>query len=196
MKKFLALLLMAVMTLGLMACGKTEPEVPNTPVPEVEQVAETPEEILASIMIEYEEDEKFPLAGGDYSHIVEETPGKIDVTNGEDLDALFGFPADKVAKIDDGASVMHMMNQNTFTAACYHVTESSEESIAALAEDIKANIENRQWLCGFPDELVIYKAAKDNLVVAFGAEDIINTFEVHLVDVYDAELLHEVNLTF
>ena len=46
-----------------------------------------------------------------------------------------------------------MMNANTFTAGAFHVASSSD--VDSVVSDLKDNIMNRQWMCGFPDKLVI-----------------------------------------
>ena len=54
---------------------------------------------------------------------------------------------------------------------------------AALAKKVEQNIQSRQWMCGFPDKLVIASAG-GCLVVLFGAEDLLNTFRDKLAAAY------------
>ena len=97
--------------------------------------------------------------------------------------------------IDDGASMMHMMNQNTFTAGVYHVT--SADDVQAVADAVKENILNRQWMCGFPDDLVVYSVGTSYVAVVFGAEDVVDNFEEELQEVYtSAKVLYEEDLNF
>lgn len=203
MKRLISLIMLGVMLLSLVACSKTtaDTEVHKGEV-EVEQevVSNTNSlEILENVWASYKDTDKFAVAGGDYDHMVQDKPGEIDVTKGEDLDALFGFPADKIEMVNNGASLMHMMNQNTFTASAYHVSDCSgpglSVNIETLAESVKSNIVNRQWICGCPDKLVIYNTEIDYLVVAFGAEDVVDTFEEYLNEVYpSATLLYDEDL--
>ena len=66
-----------------------------------------------------------------------------------------------------------MMNANTFTAGAFHVASSSD--VDSVVSDLKDNIMNRQWMCGFPDKLVI--ATLGNYVVSvYGDEELVNTF--------------------
>ena len=127
--------------------------------------------------------------------MVQDAPGTVNVSDGETLDALLGFPAASAGLIDDGASMMHMMNQNTFTAGVYHVTNA--EDVQAVADALKENIMNRQWMCGFPDDLVIYSVGANYVAAAFGAEEVVDDFEDNLEAVYkSSKTLYDEDLTF
>ena len=127
--------------------------------------------------------------------MVMDAPGTVNVANGETLDTLLGFPADSAELLDDAASMMHMMNQNTFTAGVYHVVNADD--VQTVADAIKENILNRQWMCGFPDDLVIYSVGTSYVAAVFGAEDLVDNFEEELQETYSsAKLLHEEDLNF
>lgn len=74
----------------------------------------------------YTDDEKFPTSGGDYSEAnsKEDAPGVYDLTDRAAVDSALGLP--ETAKVDQAASLVHMMNQNTFTAAAYHCTDDAD----------------------------------------------------------------------
>lgn len=42
---------------------------------------------------------------------------------------------------------------------------------------------NKQWMCGFPDKLVILTVG-DYLVSVYGAEDLVDNFQNHLTAAY------------
>ena len=191
MKKLIALLLAMTLALGMTACGgEKKEEAAND-----DTAGKTAVDILADVWAAYEEDEMFAIAGGDYETMVPDAPGKVNVADGETLDALLGFPAASAGMIDDGASMMHMMNQNTFTAGVYHVTKADD--VQAVADAVKENIMNRQWMCGFPDDLVIYSVGTSYLAVAFGLEEVVDNFEEELQEVYaSSKVLYDEDLTF
>ena len=184
MKKILALLLAAVMVLSLAACtdkgsegGATSPSGAQTNQPK------SALEILEKVWSKYSTDEKFPATGGSEKHMKEDMPGKFDVSDAEALDFELGFPKANASEIDDAASLMHMLNQNNFSCGVYHVKDSG--NVEALAGKIKENILARQWLCGFPEKLVILTVG-DYIVSVFGAGELTDTFVAKLSAEYSS----------
>ena len=184
MKKILALLLAAVMVLSLAACtdkgsegGATPPAGAQTNQPK------SALEILEKVWSKYSADEKFPATGGSEKHMKEDMPGKFDVSDAEALDFELGFPKANASEIDDAASLMHMLNQNNFSCGVYHVKGSGNAE--ALAGKIKENILARQWLCGFPEKLVILTVG-DYVVSVFGAKELTDTFTAKLSAEYSS----------
>lgn len=184
MKKILALLLAAVMVLSLAACtnkgsegGATSPAGAQTNQPK------SALEILEKVWSKYSADEKFPATGGSEKQMKEDMPGKFDVSDAEALDFELGFPKANASEIDDAASLMHMLNQNNFSCGAYHVKDSG--NVEALAGKIKENILARQWLCGFPEKLVILTVG-DYIVSVFGAGELTDTFVAKLSAEYSS----------
>lgn len=191
MKKLVALMLAAALAVSVTACGGGI----NTETTKDDTEGKKAVDILTDVYAAYEEDEKFSIAGGDYENMVMDAPGTVNVSDGETLDTLLGFPAGSAELLDDGASMMHMMNQNTFTAGVYHVVNADD--VQTVADAIKENILNRQWMCGFPDDLVIYSVGTSYVAAVFGAEDLVDNFEEELQETYSsAKLLHEEDLNF
>ena len=184
MKKILAFVLAAVMVLSLAACtdkgsegGATSPSGAQTNQPK------SALEILEKVWSKYSADEKFPATGGSEKQMKEDMPGKFDVSDAEALDFELGFPKANASEIDDAASLMHMLNQNNFSCGVYHVKDSG--NVEALAGKIKENILARQWLCGFPEKLVILTIG-DYIVSVFGAGELTDTFIAKLSAEYSS----------
>ena len=191
MKKIVALMLAFVLALGLTACGGGNK---GAETAKDDTEGKSAVQILEDVWAAYE-GEKFAIAGGDYENMIIDAPGAVNVSDGETLDALLGFPAASAGLIDDGASMMHMMNQNTFTAGVYHVTKADD--VQAVADAVKENIMNRQWMCGFPDDLVVYSVGTNYVAAVFGAEDIVDNFEESLEGYYaSTKILYDEDLTF
>ena len=126
-------------------------------------------------------------AMADWKAVLSGAPGVYGIADASEVDRVLGYPAAEIAKIDSAASLVHMMNLNTFTAGAYHVVSGTDT--AALASAIEKNIQSRQWMCGFPDKLIVVSAGSC-LVSAFGAEDLVNTFRDKIVAAYaDAQVL-------
>ena len=139
--------------------------------------------ILNAIWNTYSDEEKFPAAGGDSEHAVDGAPGSFDASNADSLSYLLTFPADDASLIDSAASLVHMMNLNTFTCGAFHVADAN--NVARLADDLRTTIQAKHWMCGFPDKLVIVTVGQSVLSV-YGNEDLVNTFRDKLLASYSA----------
>ena len=181
MKKFFALLLAAVMLLSLAACGGKGNDAG----------ADQPADALAlleAVWNSYSEDDKFPAAGGDYdeANMTDGAPGRFGIEDGDTLNYSLSFPAEDAGKLADAASLVHMMNANTFTSGAFHLADAADAD--AVVSDIRDNVMSRQWMCGFPDKLVIATLG-DFIVSCYGAEDLVNAFRDKLTAVYSSAVI-------
>ena len=199
MKKNLSIILIPLLALSLAACGGNEGNVSTNNSSENQNVSDTEEsdtepneeqvsinsalELLTTVWDSYTDAEKFPIAGGDMSeeNMTTDAPGQFGIDDAGLLDTNLGFPAASVETIDDAASMVHMMNANTFTCGAFHIKNESDAEDLTVA--IKDNIMSRQWLCGFPDKLVIVKIS-DYVVSFFGEKELVDTFKTKLTDSY------------
>lgn len=180
MKKLVSLVLAAVLALSLTACGKdnTSDGGPVKPTSALD--------VLETVWNTYGEDEKFPTVGGAFSDadVKENAPGAYDITDRAEADRVLGLP--ETALVDQAASLVHMMNQNTFTAAAYHATDDPD----ALAQQLRDNIQQRQWMCGFPDKLAV-AVVGDYVTAVYGAEDLVDGFMNHLTGIYGVTAVYD-----
>ena len=137
--------------------------------------------ILNAIWNTYSDEEKFPAAGGDSEHAVDGAPGSFDASNADSLSYQLTFPADDASLIDSAASLVHMMNLNTFTCGAFHVADAN--NVARLADDLRTTIQAKRWMCGFPDKLVIVTVGQSVFSV-YGNEELVNTFRDKLLASY------------
>lgn len=177
MKKVTALLLAVLCLMSMAACKNEKKEEGNT--------SEIPNSLtlLEKVWGAYTEDEKFACGGGSYDAgtYAEDAPGAFPVEDSALLNATLGFPENFVDKINDAASLVHMMNANTFTCGAFRLKEAGD--MDTTVEAISENISNRRWMCGFPEVLVILTV--DNYIVTlFGNQEMINTFTAHMTDLY------------
>lgn len=176
MKKVISILLVAMLVVSLAACGTGDGD-------KVESTIASPVELLNTVWATYAEEEKFAAAGGDMTeaNMNMEGPGVYGLEDVEGFVATTHFPEASMAKIDAAATLMHMMNANTMTVAAYHVVEGTD--MAALAEEVKASVMATQWMCGFPEKLVIV-TVEDYMVSYFGNGEIVDTFTAKLTAAY------------
>ena len=169
---------------GTSAEPPTETPKPETPAEDKPAAAvDDALTILNAIWNTYSDEEKFPAAGGDSEHAVDGAPGSFDVSNADSLSYLLTFPADDASLIDSAASLVHMMNLNTFTCGAFHVADAN--NVAKLADDLRTTIQAKRWMCGFPDKLVIVTVGQSVLSV-YGNEELVNTFRDKLLTSYSA----------
>ena len=181
MKKIVSLVLAALLALSLAACGSknnNSGDKPATPTSALN--------ILETVWNTYGEDEKFAVVGGDFSgaNTREDAPGVFHLKDRALVDSELGLP--ETAAVDEAASLVHMMNANTFTAAAYHATGDTAE----VAQQLRDNIMQRQWMCGLPDKLAA-AVVDEHVVAAFGAEDLIDTFMTHLNGIYGVSATYD-----
>ena len=154
----------------------------------------SPLNLLNTVWKSYSEDDKFPASGGDYSeeNAKDDAPGKFDVSDSAVLESTLAVPEDSADLLKNAASLTHMMNLNTFTAGAVQLKDSMNAD--KFAKAMKEGIENRRWVCGFPDKFVIIKV-NGYVVSAFGAEDLIDTFKSKTLKAYqDAKVYCEENI--
>ena len=179
MKKLMTIVLAMAMLLTLFAgCGKTKPA-------ETEPAMELPAsalEILETAWAAYGDDEKFPVIGGNIEANIMDAPGNYDLAYAENMTWNLLVPADQIANITEAASMIHMMNANTFTCGVFKLAEGVKAAdFGAAMHDA---VLNNQWMCGFPDKMVIQSAGDTYVLVAFGVNDAMTPFETHLQAAY------------
>ena len=182
MKKAIALLLAVLTACSLAACAAKASAGDTSGGEETVKIADALT-LLNGVWDAYSDDEKFPAAGGDYdeANMTNDAPGKVGLENAENVEYLLSFPQADVEKVDDAASLIHMMNGNTFTCGAFRLTDAADAG--SVAADVKEYVMAKQWMCGFPDKLVVANVG-GYLVEVYGAEDLVNTFRDKLSEVY------------
>ena len=189
-KKIMMLVVTAALLFSFGGCGKNSSS--KEEGSESVQVKDALE-ILTNIWNGYDEDQKFTVAGGDYDNISDNAPGKFDVSNTEALRSILIVPEEAASMVDDGASMMHAMNANTFTGGAFHLTEAADRG--EFTDALKEAVLNNQWMCGFPEEFIVYGVGDEYVVSAFGKSDTIGYFKEQLLKQYpSAEALVEESL--
>ena len=189
MKKIISLILAGVMMLSLAACGTEKPAETNAPETTAPAVTvESSLAVLEDIWALYGDDEKFAVIGGNMEAPVDGAPGNYDMAYAENLSWNLLVPADQLANIDQAATMIHMMNANTFTCGVVHLVEGADA--AAFAQVMRDAIQNNQWMCGFPETLTVAVIGGEYVLIAFGVNDAMNPFMNHFGEAFaGAEVL-------
>ena len=184
MKKFFAMMLALAMVLSLAACGGEKEVANNSPV----EVPKSALEILENVWGAYAEEEKFAIIGGNIENYVDGAPGEYNMDYAENMTYNLLIPADQIANVTEVASMIHAMNANSFTCGVFHL--AAGVSAADFGAAMKDAVMNNQWMCGFPETLLIKDIAGEYVLVAFGVNDAMTPFEKNLSAVYpNAETL-------
>ena len=216
MKKTLAMLLAVIMVVGLFAaCGNTEdkkteketveatPETTDaatdatsgaTVEEETEEVTEpvvadsnASTVILENIWAQVGEDNQFFVMGGNVENYVDGAPGNYNMEYKENLPFNLLVPEAELANIDEAGFMQHAMNANNFTAGVVHYTGD----VATFASTMQAAIQGNQWMCGFPETLIIAAIDSEYVLVSFGVNDAMDLFVPAVSAAYaDAEILY------
>ena len=193
MKKLTVLMLVLALLTSLTACKakETTPDQTTTQPTVTDASGEKPEsalQIMEKIWSLFSEDEKFFAAGGDGENAVNDGPGNFGVDNAEGLTFQLMVPTEQIANIREAASLMHAMNTNTFTGAAFRLKDAGKaENFASAVRDA---VQNNQWMCGYPDRLLIARISEEYVVSVFGKEPM-STFEAKLKQAYpSAKILY------
>lgn len=207
MKKF-ALILAAAMLFGILAagCRRNDPQEPESTgavediLPSVNQTETTGStdptqtgtktqagQILGNIWAQYGDEERFAVYGGAVENSVADAPGDLDMENEEELMSRYLLPEGVLVDVSEGASLVHLMNNNIFTAVAVKTARSPKETAKAWRDSVQQN----RWICGQPDRLLMADVDGDHLLLAFGSEDAMNTFKTKLESAYpQAQILY------
>lgn len=188
MKKRIVFALLALTVLfSLVACGEEASE-KKTEAPATkneEQVSDLDAAtVLNNAWDKIAEDKKFPVRGGDFETPVDGKAGKINVKDVEYATANLHITEEDLGKVTDAADLVHMMNGNTFTCAAYRVKSADAKD---LVSSLKDSIKGTQWMCGFPETLVIYTVKGEFVVAAFGNGEAIDSFEAGLTEAFGSD---------
>ena len=164
MKKWIAMLLAVMTAVSLTACAaKSGGQETASDIPDALTILDT-------VWASYSEE-----------NMTDGKPGKVSLEKPSEIEYLLTLPASVIEEADDAASLFHMMNGNTFTCGVLHLKDAGQ--LDAAAGEVKTYVMNTQWMCGFPDKLVV--ASLDGyLISVFGAEDLVDTFRDKLQTAY------------
>ena len=115
------------------------------------------------------------------------------ITKTEEVTAMLALPESEIANIEEAASLVHMMNANTFTGAAYKL--NADVDAQAFADDFKAGLNTRHWMCGFPEKYAVIQTG-DYVVTVFGNTQLIDAFQTKALEVLaDSNVLSSGNIT-
>ena len=138
--------------------------------------------ILKTLWDSYGEDERFAAYGGQVEMAVNDGPGDLDITATEELTTRYLIPQEQLAMVTEGASLVHLMNNNIFTAVVFRVRDSSQ--MKTLADAWHKAIQENRWICGQPDRLLLAQVDDNHILMSFASQDLMSSFEGKLQTAY------------
>lgn len=182
MKKAVIQLLITMMIFTMSGCGGKD-TASQGEQDSIESEYSESLEVLNKVISVYKEEDLFAMYGGDQENAVMDAPGKFDISRTEELEYNYGLPKEQFANIEDGATMMHLMNANIFTGAAYRLKEGTD--INAFADAVKSSILAKQWICGQPDTLVIIDVDGRYVITAYGEEGMMEVFKNNALSVFE-----------
>ena len=188
MKKGLIIGIVAVVAVAAIVCGVIFLGGNNAPKVEVADSADA----LNKVFTTYAEEEKFFGMGGDMANPVDGAAGIYSLEDKEGMVATLHVTEDLIGQVSEAASYMHAMNANTFTSAAFKLSDASTSE--AFATALKDSVLATQWMCVFPEKIVMYSINGGEYVVyAVGAADLLDNFSAKLATVYGEAAVEVVN---
>lgn len=137
--------------------------------------------VLEKIWGLYGDADRFAVFGGSMESPVNDAPGALDLSNGEELFGKYLLPEAQIPNVTEAASLMHMMNGNIFTAAVVTLGDGADGE--AVAKAWREAIHQNRWICGQPDKMLMYRIG-DHVLMAFGSADAMDVFEAKTVEAF------------
>ena len=192
MKKLNFLILCGALCAGILAgCGKTDASstASSSTAATTEATASSYESAQTLLDAIYSGmDQEFPAAGGDEAHDTE-GPGSFDIgAYGESFQYQILVDEELTAMVKpQAATMLHMMNTNTFCSAVMQLEDS--KNAESFANHYQTIVQSNHWMCGFPDTMLVMSLG-DYVITAYGADDLIQSFKTSAAAL-GAELLVE-----
>ena len=163
-----------VVAIGAIAVGC------NKGAPKIE-VADSAD-VINKVLDTYAEDQKFASMGGDMETPVDGKAGLMKLTDTETINYMLHTNDDLVAQTDEIASFVHAMNANTFTSGSFKLKDATTAD--GFCTSLKDSVLATQWMCGFPEKIVIFNInGGDYVVYAIGNGEAVDYFKTQLTTV-------------
>lgn len=168
MKKYIMTVLLAIsIAVCLIGCGKS-----NSGSSADAVLAAFPDSVSVLTAGWEQVGEEFPAMGGSFDNPVDNAPGAINLSDTDTMTYTLLIPEDVQKDITDAASLLHMMNANTFTGVAIRLdTMAPEEAAGKIKDAFMAN----QFMCGMPDKIKIITMG-NYVVYAYGETANVDNF--------------------
>ena len=150
-------------------------------------------DILKRIWDAYEEQERFAVYGGMMEHPVDNAPGDLDMQLAMLWAPRYRVPLAHLDKLEQGASLCHLMNGNLLTMAVFGLGKSAD--MATIAWDWRWELQHSYWVAGQPSRLLLAWVEKSFLLMAFGSKEQMQILKEKLLLTCPADILYDEPIT-
>ncbi|MBE6976478.1 MAG: hypothetical protein E7439_04695 [Ruminococcaceae bacterium] len=157
----------------------TELTVPTMPMGMAESSSA---KVLQNIWDKYPEAERFAVYGGAVEQSVADGPGDLDMSVTEELTTRYLLPEAQLGMVKEGASLVHLMNNNIFTAVVFGLADNTD--VQGLAKAWRDSIHGTRWVCGQPDRMIMAQLENNHILMAFGSQDAMTAFRGRVAEAY------------
>ena len=139
-------------------------------------------DVINKVVDTYTEENKFFAVGGDINTPVDGKAGLMNLADTEVVNSMLHTNDELLADVDEVASFVHAMNANTFTSGAFKLKSAGDAE--SFATSLKESVLATQWMCGFPEKIVIVNVnGGDYVVYAIGNGEAIDYFKTQLTTV-------------
>lgn len=139
-------------------------------------------DVINKVVDTYTEENKFFAVGGDINTPVDGKAGLMNLADTEVVNSMLHTNDELLADVDEVASYVHAMNANTFTSGAFKLKSAGDAE--SFATSLKESVLATQWMCGFPEKIVIVNVnGGDYVVYAIGNGEAIDYFKTQLTTV-------------
>lgn len=133
-------------------------------------------DVINKVIETYAEDKKFAAMGGTGDSLVDGKAGLIDISDKESINGMLHTTDELIEQTDEVASFIHGMNVNTFTSGSFKLKDA--DSAESFCSSLKKSVLETQWMCGFPDEFILFSVNNGEYVVyAVGNAEAVDYFQ-------------------
>ena len=139
-------------------------------------------DVINKVVDTYTEENKFFAVGGDINTPVDGKAGLMNLSDTETINYMLHTNDELVAQTDEIASFVHAMNANTFTSGSFKLKDAA--TVDSFCTSLKDSVLATQWMCGFPEKIVIFNVnGGDYVVYAIGNGEAVDYFKTQLTTV-------------
>lgn len=149
--------------------------------------------ILKQVWDTYGEQERFAVYGGMMEHPVENAPGDLDMQLAMLWAPRYRVPLAHLDKLEQGASLCHLMNGNLLTATVFRLAKNADT--VKIARDWRWELQHSYWVSGQPNRILLAQVEKSFLLMAFGSKEQVQTLKKKLLLTCQADVLYDEPIT-